>query len=368
MKRTQLNLEALDAREVPALLNLKAGVIDHVDSDKLAGQGKTAWFQQLSNDPTLESQTFVRLQDGRRAATANDVEEGFNTDARPLQLDSVGGVLGNHSIQLSSIPQVSLNGNTYREFLLTVRQPSGSPIIDLSELRLYVGNTGNLTNYNSGTHQLGGLNAVYDMDARNDNTVRIHANLNKSGSPDVSVLIPDSAFGSNPNSFVYLYSKFDAAAGTFANSRPESWSLRLPSTPTTGTASLSGNVTLDATGPGGVAIQTVVAGANVYLMNLDTGVVTTTTTDQYGNYSFTGLAAGTYMVQLSGGDQILDPNGTGQYISLVDELNSPGTVNNVSTGTDGDQLQEPLTIDQIAVVDGGVGINYNFHVTASFGG
>ena len=241
MKRTQLNLEALDARDVPAVLNLTAGVLDHVDSDKLASQGKTAWFQQLGNDPTLESQTFVRLQDGRRAATTDGVEEGFNTDARPLQLDAVGGTLATHSIQLGSIPQVSLDGNMYREFLLTVRQPAGSPLIMLDELRLYAGSTGNLTGYNSANHQLGGLNAVYDMDARNDNSIKIHANLNKSGSPDVSVLIPESAFaGATSSSFIYLYSKFDAAAGTFANSRPESWSLRLPSTPTTGTASLSG--------------------------------------------------------------------------------------------------------------------------------
>lgn len=360
MKRTQLNLEALDAREVPALLNLRAGVIDHVDSDKLAGQGKTAWFQQLGNDPTISSQTFLRMQDGRRAATADGVEEGFNTDARPLQLDAVGGVLGNHSIQLSSIPQVSLNGNTYREFLLTVRQPAGSPIIDLTELRLYVGNSGNLSGYDAGSHQLGGLNAVYDMDARNDNTVRIHANLNKSGSPDAVVLIPDSAFGSNPNSFVYLYSKFNAAAGTFANSRPESWSLRLPTTPpTTGTAQLSGNVQLS---PDQANLQ----GVTVFLMNLDTGVTVQATTDANGNYSFTGLDAGNYQIYISPDQTITDPS-NGFTIGIQNYLNNAGTVNGVTDGVDGTGLGENFTIDQINLADGAVGTSYNFLVQRSGG-
>ena len=87
-------LEVLENRLVPsAMVDLTA----RGASASLNG----AIFQQ--GDPGLGGtglQSFVRLQ--ARGGT----EQGYNTDARPLQYDATGNTSVTHGLKLSAVPQV----------------------------------------------------------------------------------------------------------------------------------------------------------------------------------------------------------------------------------------------------------------------
>jgi hypothetical protein len=87
-----------------------------------------------------------------------------------------------------------------------------------------------------------------------------------------------------------------------------------------------------------------IAGAIITLYDSNGNVVATTQTDAYGNYSFTGLAAGTYTV-------IETPPG-----SFQPELATPGTVGG---NTDGSALGN-TQIGQIVLNGGDNGVSYNF--------
>src|SRR5262245_63713375 len=85
MTRTRLNLESLNDRIVPAIVNLTtAGA---------TGTLNGAIFTQLApgangSDPT---DTFLTLQERTLLGSLLTPEEGYNTDARPNQLDAIGG-------------------------------------------------------------------------------------------------------------------------------------------------------------------------------------------------------------------------------------------------------------------------------------
>ena len=149
VKQARLKLESLDDRVVPATLNLTTS----------GAQGflNSAFFSQLApgslgSDPT---HTFVRLQEGSFLGSLLTPEEGYNTDARPLQFDAVGNSSITHALKLSDIPLVTVGGIEYREFLMTVNQPQFTPNIDLQELRIS-NSAGNLTGYNTNTDKLAG--------------------------------------------------------------------------------------------------------------------------------------------------------------------------------------------------------------------
>src|SRR5262245_21599094 len=201
--RARLELQALDSREVPAAL---------VDLTFRGAEGTAngAIFDQSDAHPTGSGviHSFLRVQ-------ATGMEQGYNTDARPLQLDENKSPTFTRSLPIGQVPVVTINNVNYREFLLDINQKSSSSLLSLDELRLYVGSAGNLTGYNAATKMLAGLPAVYDMDGAGDVTVKMDYRLNPgSGGGDVTVLIPDAAFaGASANSFVYLYSKFGVTWG-----------------------------------------------------------------------------------------------------------------------------------------------------------
>src|SRR5262249_11256914 len=149
--RARLGLQTLEARDVPAAV-LDLG---------FAGAEQTANGAILrQSDAFADSsqfQTFVRV-------LRNGVEQGYNTDARPVQFHewTTGGAT--HSLQLGSIPTVTVGGVDYREFLLSVNQTVKKPLVSLDELRIYIGDTGDLSGYNAKTRKLAGLAPVYDMD------------------------------------------------------------------------------------------------------------------------------------------------------------------------------------------------------------
>ena len=296
-KRTHLRLESLDERVVPAVLNLTT-----VGS---SGVANGALFQQRSAGADDDSShTFLRLQESSFFGSLLTGEEGYNTNARPLQLDAVGNRDVTHALKLSDIPLVKIGNTDYREFLLTTNQPTWSSTITLDELRIYVGGADNLRGYNSSTGRLANMSAVYDMDRlgnnRTNNSVRINDSLNRTDA-DVRVLIPNSVFGSNPDAYVYLYSKFSSAFGTSLFSRSESWAVNeIPVAPSPGggTASISGFVYAVPSGwaPGGEGNTPLFVGVTVTVTNLTTFESYEVPVDASGAFSLNGLAAGSYVI------------------------------------------------------------------------
>jgi hypothetical protein len=297
-------VEALEDRLVPSGVSL--------DLTRRGAEGviNDAIFQQCDAQPTGTGyiHSFVRLQ--TNAAT----EQGYNTDARPLQFDENKSPQFTRSIQVGDAPFVSVDGVLYRKFLLDVNQKGSAPLISLDELRVYVASAPNLSGYNPTTLQLADQDPVYDM---GDNWVKLNYSLNAgSGSGDMYFLVPAQLLGADPSQYVYIYSSFGKNCA--ANSGFEEWAV--PTTPAStpqGTASLSGNVFWDVNqngvfdaGDQGIAGATVVLNG---INDLGQNVVLVATTDVNGAYQFTNLRAGVYSlteVQPAGYDDGNDTIGT----------------------------------------------------------
>jgi hypothetical protein len=278
-----LRVEQLEEREVPAAVDLTtSGALGTVNG---------AIFHQAAAQPTGSGviHSFVRIQ-GHRA-----VEQGYNTDARPLQFDENKSPQFTRSLPLSAVPRVDVGGQMYREFLLDINQDQAHPLLSLDELRLFVGNAPDLTGYDPATNKLAGLSAVYDLGAGGDNSITLNSNLNPgSGKGDMLAYIPDGLFGApGAAAYVYLYSKF--GANQPANGGFEEWAVGSSTLTPTGSISgvvfndLNDNGALDGGEPG-------LAGWTVFLDANNNGVPDAgevfTTTDANGAYSFTGLATG----------------------------------------------------------------------------
>jgi hypothetical protein len=288
---TRLNVESLEARDVPAALNLTT-----VGSQ---GEINGAIFQQVNTSLPGTLQSFVRLD-------ADGVEQGYNTDARPTQFDERPNRSVTRSLQLKNVPEVTIGSTTYREFVLDINQTNGTPRLSLDELRIFVHDTSaTLDRYNTRTDRLNGQNAIYDMDAgAGNNWVVLNARHNRTGtSGDMRLYVPSSLFGTNPDRFVYLYSKF--GQHNEANGGYEEWSVRNVPAPTLG--SISGFVFFDEDNNEVLDEFEAMVDFVVYIdannnETMDDGELSTAT-DINGFYSFTGLAAGVYNVRVD------DPDG-----------------------------------------------------------
>jgi hypothetical protein len=277
-------LEALEDRLVPATL--------HLNTPGANGVIGGAIFQQGSPSGTGPLQPFLSL-DNRHA----NVEQGYNTDARPLQFsDETSSPTATHALLLSDVPVVVINGVSYRQFVLEVNE-TGPSRVALDQLRLYVSNSANLHHYNQFTHRLDGVKAVYDLNAHGHHTVLLDARLSQ-GADSVNMVldVPDAVLSASGAKYVYLYSQF-------ATSRRDhgtlTWAVQPPPP-----ASLSGTVYLDThfdqhfdAGDPGIAFATVVTLTGVDSSGNAVNIVHTT--DLNGAYSFTGLAPGTYTITVT---------------------------------------------------------------------
>jgi hypothetical protein len=281
------SLFILEGRDVPS------ATVDLTTAGS-SGEINGALFQQADAQPTGTGviQSFVRIQ-------GTGVERGYNTDARGLQFDENSSPKFTRSLQLNDVPVVLVNGVAYRQFLLDINQKASAPLLSLDELKIFLGDKGNLKGYDTNTGKLAGLDAVYNMDAGANNSVLMNYSLNHgSGSGDVFVLIPNQLFQSaTANPYVYLYSTFGQTAA--ANSGFEEWAV-LPKTDTTALGSLSGKVYLDAY-PNGYYNDNEpgIAGVTITLTGFDNqghAVSLSTVTDANGNYSFLYLKPGTYTI------------------------------------------------------------------------
>ena len=255
--RTILNLDRLEARDVPAAT---------VDLSTVGSSGAIggALFRQYDAHAahTGNVSSFLRLDGGGR-------EQGYNTDARPLQFDESRNRNFTHSIRVADLPMVTINNVQYRELVLDVNEPNRHSQVSLDALRLYVSNDPKLHGYNPRTGTLGGHNPSYDMGAHR--WVKIDAGLNHEvGTGDVLVDIPASAL--TGGTYLTLYSKFGThieAGGAF-----EQWGPGFKTA--TQTSSISGYILLDSgAGPmaptfdttvtlsfNGVVVQTITVAAN----------------------------------------------------------------------------------------------------------
>ncbi len=282
--KAQLQLESLEERTVPS-----AAPLD-LTTAGASGSINGAIFAQTPTQPTGSGviHSFVRLQ---AQGAKQTVQQGYNTDNRPLQFDENKSPTFTRSLKLDELPKVDAGGVFYRVFLLDINQKSSQPLLSLDELRLYVGGAPNLSGYDASAHTLGGLAPVYDLDAGGvDNWVKLDARLTHgSGSGDMLLYVPDSLFtGTDP--YVSLYSKF--GVNLAGNGGFEEWA------PAAGPNSSSGASQLPSSS--GVIQGTVTVngvpqvGVQIFLDANHDGVLdgdeVFTYTDQNGNYSFNDLA------------------------------------------------------------------------------
>jgi hypothetical protein len=166
-----------------------------------------------------------------RISSNKDTEQGYNTNARPLQFDENSSPVFTRALQLSAVPIVMIGGVAYREFLLDINQTGTAPLLTLHELQIVVGNTDKpeaATVGAGGTLNFGSqASLVYDMDANSggDSQVELDYNLNSgSGSGDMFAYIADSLFVGG--TYVTLYSKFGPVQPN--NDGFEEWAVRTP--------------------------------------------------------------------------------------------------------------------------------------------
>ena len=284
----RLRLEALETRDVPS-----ATTVD-LTTRGSSGMINDAIFSQADPQPTGSGKirSFVRIQG---AAAHSDVQQGYNTDARPLQFDENNSPQFTRSMSLANVPLVNVGGKLYREFLLDINQKSSQPLLSLDELRIYVGGAPDLSGYDPATGKLAGLAPIYDMDAGGDSWVKLNYRLNSgSGSGDMLLYVPNRLFAAAGGAYLYLYSKFGAHYAS--NAGFQEWAAGLsPLTAATGSISgvrfndLNGNGVRDAGEPG-------LADVVVYLDANNNGVLDQgevyQITDTNGFFQFNNLTSG----------------------------------------------------------------------------
>jgi hypothetical protein len=157
-----------------------------------------ALFQQVDPQPTGSGviDPFVRI-----SAANQDIVQGFNTDARPLEFDENSSPTFTHSLLLSDLATVNVGGTTYYQFLLDINQTNVDPLLSLDQIKIFLEGSGDIAT-------LAGLtNLVYSLDAGGDNAILLNYALNSgSGSGDMFAYIPTSVF--TGGTYVYLYSQF----------------------------------------------------------------------------------------------------------------------------------------------------------------
>jgi hypothetical protein len=290
--KTRPEVEALEARlalsGTPTVDLTTAGALGSIPNSAPNEDAAPALFKQTGTQPTGCGVIgdFLRIQAHGAHST---IEQGFNSDARPVQFDEQTSPTFTRSLHLNDLPTEDIGGVTYRVFLLGVNQKSSSPLISLDELRFYVGATGDLTGYDTTTNQLAGSNAVYDMGV--GNWVKLDASLTHgNGSGDMLLYVPDALFtggvqGANP--FVYLYSKFGVNYST--NGGFEQWAPASGQA-TAATGVISGKVTCSDLAAEPLADVLVFLDANGTGVFASNDVYTYTKAD--GTYSFNNLGVG----------------------------------------------------------------------------
>jgi len=165
---------------------------------------------------------FVRIQN-------NDVESGYNTDAKSPPLDAKAGIW-THSVLWSSLTPGPFQGSgSYYRFDLDVNQNSANPLISLNTFQIW---SGNVADQSTDTLGGSGFTKLYDLanSASPGAPVLIDWAINKGGEgiADVSVFIPAALGVPLDQPYMYLFSSFggDKTSIYAANDGPEYWGTR----------------------------------------------------------------------------------------------------------------------------------------------
>src|SRR5258706_1285376 len=213
-------------------------------SPQNAQNGAIFYSTDLRPTGTGVLQPFVRIQ-------AKPTEEGYNTDG-VIEFDTKDQAGSNwtHSITLSQVPIVTINGTAYREFVLDINENKTATgrFLSMNEFQVFVATSPSLTGFDRTTMTFAspGATQVYDLDSgkNGDKVVRMdYSQATGSGSGDMFAYVKDSCFTGKIGQYVYLYSKFgfpDTSDAGF-----EEWAVR-PGTTTAVPlpASLWGGLTL----------------------------------------------------------------------------------------------------------------------------
>src|SRR5947209_7420248 len=151
----QLWLLQLEDRLVPSTT---VDLTTHGSSGTING----AIFSQYETQPTGSGviHSFLRIQG---VAAHSTVQQGYNTDARPLQFNENKSPTFTRSMSLAGVPVVDFGGTQYYEFLLDINQKASQPLLSLDEVQLFTGGRPDLTGYDLITGTLAGQSPVYDM-------------------------------------------------------------------------------------------------------------------------------------------------------------------------------------------------------------
>ena len=182
----------------------------------------TAIFQQT--DPfatgTGNIKSFVQI------GANTDVIDAYNTTVNHT-LDNGSSDNFNHELLLTAVPLVTIDGVSYREFLLDVNQTGKSPLESLDDIQIYLSNTANqsIETFTGDLINLADADPIYRLDDGGDNHILLDYSLNTgSGSGDMFLYIPDSEFDVSTKQYVYLYSIFGKTE--VANDGFEEWAIR----------------------------------------------------------------------------------------------------------------------------------------------
>lgn len=151
--------------------------------------------------------SFVRLNPGGSAT----FEQGYNTDARPLQFDENSSPQFTLGLPLSTVPVVNINGTDYREFLLDINQTRSDPFISMVGLQIWLRGAADLKGYTAvaGQPTAGSFasgSQIWGM-GQGDRVDLDFTRNPGSGYGDMFAYIPNDRF-TGPNQWVYLYSAF----------------------------------------------------------------------------------------------------------------------------------------------------------------
>jgi len=167
---------------------------------------------------TGQFEPFVRIQ-------ADDQEQGYNTDYRPLQFDEKTAANWTHALIYTHVPTVMIADVPYHEFKLDINERIGIyRYVSLDELLLFETDDPNQHDY-----PVAWPTPIYDLGS---NYLKLNAELSSGlGGSDMSMYVPDSLFthkpdGTHAHTYLTLYSKFGAQIPS--DDGYEDWGVIIP--------------------------------------------------------------------------------------------------------------------------------------------
>jgi|GEM_PF-912967 len=238
----------------------RATSLDFTPAGLQSGTINNAIFEEI--DPSTPAGSGVISSFLRVEATGSETtEQGYNTDARPVQFDEKTDSVHTHTLLLSSLLPVTIGGVDYYQFMLDINEPNGGNQSELSltQLQIFASSDAALgaagKQYDTTSGDFGGsATKVYDMNQGSTGYVLLDDTNAGSGRGDMLVSIPVSAFaGMDPSTtYIYLFSRFGdvingdtslQAAGGF-----EEWAARVSDSSPTPTPTPAPAITLVKTG------------------------------------------------------------------------------------------------------------------------